>query len=62
MKPLDAIQLYFNRAADQLDFTVNPNFLPPVAASPAGPARPAFVFKRDDIWVQALSVGVEFTY
>jgi hypothetical protein len=52
----------FARAADQLDFTVNPNFLPPVGASPAGPSRPAFILKRDDVWVQTLSLGVELTF
>jgi hypothetical protein len=52
----------FARAADQLDFNVNSNFLPPVGASPAGPARPAFLLKRDDVWVQALSLGVELAF
>jgi hypothetical protein len=52
----------FARAADQLDFKVNSNFLPPVGAAPAGPARPAFLLKRDDVWVQALSLGVELAF
>jgi hypothetical protein len=51
----------FVRAADQVDFIVNSNFLPP-AASPVGPARPAFILKRDDIWVQTLSLGVELSF
>ena len=52
----------FARAADQLDFNVNSNFLPPAGASPAGPARPAFLLKRDDVWVQALSLGLELAF
>lgn len=50
------------RAADQLDFTVNSNLIPPVGPSPAGPNRPAFTLNRSDVWVQTLNLGVEFTY
>jgi hypothetical protein len=52
----------FARAADQLDFHVNSDLLPPVANPPAGPNRPAFMFKRDDVWVQTLSLGVELAF
>jgi hypothetical protein len=52
----------FARAADQLDFHVNSDLLPPVANPPAGPNRPAFIFKRDDVWVQTLSLGVELAF
>jgi hypothetical protein len=51
------------RAADQIDFTVNPALIPPAAATPTGPSRPAFTdTKRQDVWIQALSVGVAFTF
>jgi hypothetical protein len=51
------------RAADQIDFTVNPTLIPPAAATPTGPNRPAFVnTNRQDVWIQALSVGVTFTF
>jgi hypothetical protein len=50
------------RAGDQVNQIVNPNFLPPVGASPAGPAQPAFNLNRQDVWVQNLSIGVLFTY
>jgi len=52
----------FARAADQLDFTVNSNFLPPAGASPAGPAQPAFNFQKANLWVQTLSLGVELDF
>jgi hypothetical protein len=52
----------FARAADQLDFQVNSTLLPPVSGTPTGPSRPAFIFKRDDVWVQNLSLGVELAF
>jgi hypothetical protein len=51
------------RAVDQIDFTVNPNLIPPAAAAPTGPNRPAFNdTNRQDVWIQALSFGVTFTF
>jgi hypothetical protein len=52
----------FARAADQLDFRVNSNLLPPAAAVPAASSNPLFQFKRDNVWVQALSFGVELAF
>jgi hypothetical protein len=48
------------RAGDQIDFGINPSQLPP--GTLAGPARPAFVLHRSDMWAQGLSVGVEYRY
>jgi len=50
------------RAADQIDFTVNPTRLPGASATPTGPERPTFLFTRNDAWLQSLSVGAEITY
>lgn len=51
------------RAAGQLDQTVNPGLLPPAtAAGLAGPARPAFDLVKQDIWLQALSIGVQYSF
>jgi len=48
------------RAGEQIDFTLNPTQLPP--GTLAGPARPAFVLHRSDLWAQGFSIGVEFRY
>lgn len=48
------------RAAGQIDQTVNPGLLPP--ATGTGPARPTFDLVRQDIWLQAASVGVQYTF
>jgi hypothetical protein len=50
------------RPGPQIDASVNPNVLPPAAATQAGPARPAFRGVGSDLWVQGLTLGVEFTY
>jgi hypothetical protein len=50
------------RAADQIDLTVNPTLIPP-ATAPTGPSRPAFNdTNRQDVWIQALSIGATFTF
>lgn len=48
------------RAGEQIDFGVNPSQLPP--GTLVGPARPAFVLHRSDLFAQGLSVGVELRY
>jgi Putative beta barrel porin-7 (BBP7) len=50
------------RAADQVDLSVDPNFLPGQRAALANPMRPAFNFQDTDIWVQGLSLGFEWRY
>jgi hypothetical protein len=50
------------RPGPQIDPGVNPNFLPPGVAAPTGPARPGFRGVGTDLWVQGLTLGVEFTY
>jgi hypothetical protein len=49
------------RAADQVDRLVNPNNLPNSGVT-GGPNSPAFEFKRDNIWIQGLEMGVEFRF
>jgi hypothetical protein len=51
-----------SRAADQIDLGLNPNLFPPAQSNPTGDIRPAFTFKRQDVWVQNVSIGLEFTY
>jgi Putative beta barrel porin-7 (BBP7) len=48
------------RAADQIDFAVNPNLIPPAAAT--GPQRPAPLLHDTDLWVQGINLGFEFRY
>jgi len=48
------------RAAEQVDFAVNPSQLPP--GTLVGPARPAFNLSRSDLWAHGVSVGVEIRY
>jgi hypothetical protein len=48
------------RAGEQIDFVDNPSQLPP--GTLVGPARPALAQSRSDLWVRALSVGLEWRY
>jgi Putative beta barrel porin-7 (BBP7) len=48
------------RAGEQIDFAVNPSQLPP--GTLVGPARPAFVLYRSDLWAHGFSIGAEFRY
>jgi hypothetical protein len=48
------------RSGDQVDLGLNPNLFPPVLAT--SPSRPAFALVKTDMWVQSLSLGVEFHY
>ncbi len=51
------------RAADQVNLTLNPNLFPPAGANPVGPNQPAFTeTNRQDVRIQALSVGLTLTY
>jgi hypothetical protein len=50
------------RAADQIDTTINTNFLPPANLAAGGPLRPAFNIQRTDMWIQSINIGLEFTY
>jgi Putative beta barrel porin-7 (BBP7) len=57
--------IYFNqiaRAAEQVDTTINPNLLPGANAALGGANRPAFNLTRTDMWIQSISLGLEFTY
>jgi hypothetical protein len=46
------------RAGDQIDPVVNPNLLPGAPNPGVGPARPAFVLRQTNSWVQGISLGV----
>jgi hypothetical protein len=50
------------RAADQVDLSVNPSLFPTASGTASGPARPALLSIRNDVWFQTLNFGVEFTY
>ncbi len=48
---------------NQINRTVNPNFLPGAPANPTpGAPQPTFVFNSSSYWAQGLTVGVEFRY
>jgi len=50
------------RAPDQIDFTINPNLLPPNTPPQPGPNRPIFDLRRSDLWIQSLQFGVEVSF
>ena len=50
------------RAAEQIDPVVNPGLLPPPLTPLPGPARPQFPGRTSDLWIQSVSIGVEFRY
>ncbi len=50
------------RPGGQIDTTVNPNLLPPVITPLAGPMRPAPLLASTDVWVQGISLGLQFSY
>jgi hypothetical protein len=45
-----------------VDRVINTNQLPPNPAPPALNDRPAFLNVKTDAWIQALSLGAEFTW
>lgn len=49
------------RAADQIDFTVDPSQIPPAGTSTAA-TRPERAFGQSDLWVQGVSAGLELRY
>lgn len=49
------------RAADQVDRLVNPNLLPGSTGA-GGPGNPAFIFQRNNIWIQGLEFGLEYRF
>lgn len=48
------------RPGDQIDLHVNPEQLPPAIGN--NPARPEFVFRDTDFWVQGITFGGEFQW
>jgi hypothetical protein len=50
------------RAAEQIDPAVNPGLLPPPILPPTGPIRPLSPDRRSDLWVRAVSIGVEWRF
>jgi len=52
------------RPGDQIDRVLNKSQLPTTSGpSPlVGPARPAFLFKGTDFWVQGVNCGMEYRY
>ena len=49
------------RSVDQIDLAINPALFPPATAA-ATSSRPAFHLTKSDIWLQALSLGLEYRY
>ncbi|MBX7103483.1 MAG: BBP7 family outer membrane beta-barrel protein [Gemmataceae bacterium] len=53
------------RAGDQVDHVVNPNgvaSLPQFNPTQIEPRRPAIIFNQSDLWIQSVSLGVQFMY
>ncbi|MFM7150620.1 MAG: BBP7 family outer membrane beta-barrel protein [Gemmataceae bacterium] len=50
------------RADQQFSYLINPNLLPGKQGSTVGPRQPEFTNLRDNMWIQSLSLGMEFTY
>ncbi|MEO2048958.1 MAG: BBP7 family outer membrane beta-barrel protein [Pirellulales bacterium] len=57
--------IYWSRVArpgDQIDLEVNPGSLPFATTPSTIPARPQFVFRDTDIWIQGLNFGADYTW
>jgi hypothetical protein len=57
--------LYFPglaRASEQIDPVVNTNLWPPVNGPVTGPARPAYLARRSDVWMQGVTAGLEYCW
>ncbi len=50
------------RAGDQIDRTVNPNFVAPRTLPVVGPQLPAFDFRATNFWMQGVSLGLELRF
>lgn len=50
------------RAHDQVKLTVNPGLFPPPTAAAGSPNQPSFSFHIGDVWIQAINLGVEYTF
>ncbi len=48
------------RAADQIDFVINPNLIPPSLGGT--PLRPGFTFNKSELWMQSINLGVEYRF
>lgn len=51
------------RAADQIDFKINPDLFPGPGFDPdATPQRPRFRIVESDVWIQSINFGADFTF
>ncbi len=50
------------RAVDQIDFSLNPAFIPPVTNANSTPRRPHESFSDDKFWIQSLTIGGEWSF
>ncbi len=50
------------RAAEQMDYVVNPELVPPVTPPVTGPQRPAYLNRQSDAWVQGCTIGAEWRF
>lgn len=50
------------RAAEQIDSTINLALVPPVVPPVTGPDRPSFLNQGSDLWVQGLNLGLEWRF
>jgi hypothetical protein len=71
-RPTDHVRLFLGysllvwtevaRAGEQIDPVVNRTLIPPATQPITGPLRPAVSPNQSDLWVQGLSVGLEWRY
>ncbi|WP_197454683.1 BBP7 family outer membrane beta-barrel protein [Stieleria varia] len=50
------------RPGQHIPTDINPNFLPPVGANPAGDPRPVFAFDTVDYWAHGINYGLEYRW
>lgn len=50
------------RGPEQVDYAINPGYIPPVTPPVSGPERPAFDFNESDFWAHGLNAGLEWRF
>jgi hypothetical protein len=50
------------RAGEQIDLAVNPNLIPGAPNAGVGPARPAFLGRQTNTWIQGITLGLTVSW
>ena len=57
------VPLDYNRPRDeQIDLAVNPNLIPGAPNAGVGPARPAFLGRQTNTWIQGITLGLTVSW